>query len=140
MRKEGFMLKTISEKVYEGISFSKGNKPRFNLLKSCLIEQGIFINNKGESPIIKPVLDYIEMIDSNINLGNILSIQETEIEQQVEEFGSVAQIKSSYKLDFEGKKGVQTRYGVNLFQLINHNGQWLISSMCWDDKPDKSLL
>lgn len=140
MRKEGFMLKTISEKVYEGISFSKGNKPRFDLLKSCFIEQGIFINNKGESPIIKPVLDYIEMIDSNINLGNILSIQETEIEQQVEEFGSVAQIKSSYKLDFEGKEGVQTRYGVNLFQLINHNGQWLISSMCWDDKPDKSLL
>lgn len=140
MRKEGFMLKTISEKVYEGISFSKGNKPRFDLLKSCFIEQGIFINNKGESPIIKPVLDYIEMIDSNINLGNILSIQETEIEQQVEEFGSVAQIKSSYKLDFEGKKGVQTRYGVNLFQLIKHNGQWLVSSMCWDDKPDKSLL
>ena len=134
------MLKAISEKVYEGISFSKGNKPRFDLLKSCFIEQGIFINNKGESPIIKPVLDYIEMINSNINNGNILSIQETEIEQQVEEFGSVAQIKSSYKLDFEGKQGVQARYGVNLFQLINHNGQWLISSMCWDDKADKSLL
>ena len=86
------MLKAISEKVYEGISFSKGNKPRFDLLKSCFIEQGIFINNKGESPIIKPVLDYIEMIDSNINNGNILSIQETEIEQQIEDFAHSAKL------------------------------------------------
>ncbi len=134
------MLKNIPSKVYEGISFSKGSMPDFELLKSCFIEQGIFINNKGESPIIKPVLDYVSMIKNNIENGNILSIQETEISQNIQVFGNVAQISSDYKLVFEGKQSSQVRYGVNLFQVINNNGQWLVSSMCWDDRNDKSLL
>lgn len=134
------MLKDIPSKVYEGISFSKGSTPDFELLKSCFIEQGIFINNKGDKPIIKPVLDYISMIKNNIENGNILSIQETEISQNIQVFGNVAQITSDYKLVFEGKQSSQVRYGVNLFQVINNNGQWLVSSMCWDDRNDKSLL
>ncbi|GAA6146935.1 hypothetical protein [Thalassolituus maritimus] len=134
------MLKDIPSKVYEGISFSKGSMPDFELLKSCFIEQGIFINNKGENPIIKPVLDYVSMIENNIENGNILSIQETEISQNIQVFGNVAQISSDYELVFEGKQSSQVRYGVNLFQVINNNGQWLVSSMCWDDRNDKSLL
>lgn len=134
------MLKDVPSRVYEGISFSKGSMPNFELLKSCFIEQGIFINNKGDSPVIKTVLDYVSMIKGNIESGNILSIQEIELTQHIQTFGNVAQISSGYELNFEGKQGYQTRYGVNLFQLINDNGQWLISSMCWDDRSDKSLL
>ena len=80
------------------------------------------------------------MIKNNIENGNILSIQETEISQNIQVFGNVAQITSDYKLVFEGKQSSQVRYGVNLFQVINNNGQWLVSSMCWDDRNDKSLL
>ena len=134
------MLKDVPSRVYEGISFSKGSMPSFELLKSCFIEQGIFINNKGDSPIIKSVLDYISMIRDNVENGNIVSIRETELTQNIQIFGNVAQIISGYELNFEGKQGSQTRYGVNLFQLISNNGQWLISSMCWDDRSDKSLL
>lgn len=134
------MLKDIPSKIYDAISFNKGSKPDFELLGSSFIEQGIFINNKGESPVIKSVPDYATMIDTNIGNGNIISIKETEIRNNVQVFGNVAQICSEYELIFEGKGGVQTRYGVNLFQLINQQGTWLVSSMCWDDKVDKSLL
>ncbi|WP_370978313.1 hypothetical protein [Agaribacterium sp. ZY112] len=134
------MLKNIPSTVYKGISFKDGEKPKFNLLKSSFIDQGLFINNKGGSPVIKPVPEYISMIETNINNGNIVSIKETELAQKIETFGNVAQIQSSYQLDFVGKQGSQRRYGVNLFQLINNDGKWLISSMCWDDEPDKSLI
>lgn len=134
------MLKDIPQRVYEGISFERGSIPNFELLKSCFIEEGIFINNKGDNPVIKPVLDYISMIKNNVENGNIMSIKETEISQNIQVFGNVAQISSDYELTFEGKQGSQIRYGVNLFQLINKNGQWLVSSMCWDDRNDKSLL
>jgi len=134
------MLNEIPSRVYQGISFLKGEVPNFELLASCFIEQGIFINNKGEAPVIKSVPDYISMIGSAIENGVILSIQETELSQSIQTYGKVAQVSSEYQLIFEGKQGQQIRFGVNLFQLIFKNERWLVSSMCWDDRPDKSLL
>ena len=134
------MLKEIPKEVYKAISFEKGSKPDFDLLASLFIEKGLFINNKGEQPVIKPVPDYVKMIETNIDNGNIVSIKEVEISNEVIEFGGVAQIASKYELVFEGATGRQTRYGVNLFQLIRQNGNWLVSSMCWDDRTNKSLF
>lgn len=134
------MLSEIPSTVYQGISFVKGESPDFNLLASCFLDQGLFINNKGETAIIKSVPDYVSMIKGAIENGVILSIKEIELSNNIQTFGKVAHISSEYELIFEGKQGVQKRYGVNLFQLINCNGRWLISSMCWDDRDDKSLL
>ncbi|WP_369983302.1 hypothetical protein [Thalassolituus sp.] len=134
------MLKEVPAKVYRGISFEKDGSPDFDLLASCFIEQGIFINNKGDTPVIKTVPAYISMIGSAIESGMIISIKERELSSSIQTYGKIAQISSEYELTFEGKQGIQTRYGVNLFQLIFHNDQWLISSMCWDDRTDKSLL
>ena len=134
------MLKDIPAKIYSAISFDKGCRPDFELLESSFIELGVFINNKGESPVIKSVPDYVAMIETNIENGNIVSIKESEICNNIQVFGNVAQVSSEYELIFEGKNGTQTRYGVNLFQLINNNGNWLVTSMCWDDREDKSLI
>jgi hypothetical protein len=134
------MPNEIPSRIYQGISFLRGEAPDFKLLASCFIEQGIFINNKGESPVIKSVPDYFSMIGSAIESGVIISLQETELSQSIQIYGKVAQISSEYQLIFEGKQGKQIRFGVNLFQLILKNECWLVSSMCWDDRPDKSLL
>ena len=134
------MLKDIPAQVYSGISFEKGVLPNLSILESCFIEDGLFINNKGDMPVIKRVSDYTKMIKDNIDNGNIISILESELKNEVRVFGKVAQIASEYQLVFEGKSGVQTRYGVNLFQLVLVADKWLITSMCWDDKTDHSLL
>ena len=134
------MLQEIPSTVYRGISFSKGSQPNYELLTSCFINHGIFINNKGDAPVIKSVPDYMSMLGQAIDNGAIVSIEESELSHSIQRFGKVAQISSAYQLKFEGKQGMQTRFGVNLFQLIFQNGQWLIASMCWDDRPDKTLL
>ena len=107
------MLKDIPAQVYSGISFEKGVLPNLSILESCFIEDGLFINNKGDMPVIKRVSDYTMMIKDNIDNGNIISILESELKNEVRVFGKVAQIASEYQLVFEGKSGVQTRYGVN---------------------------
>jgi hypothetical protein len=134
------MLKDIPAQVYSGISFEKGVLPNLSILEGCFIEDGLLINNKGDMPVIKRVSDYTKMIKDNIDNGNIISILESELKNEVRVFGKVAQIASEYQLVFEGKSGVQTRYGVNLFQLVLVADKWLITSMCWDDKTDHSLL
>lgn len=134
------MLKDIPAKIYAAISFEKGSKPDFQSLASSFIEKGLFINNKGKSPVVKSVPDYVSMISFNIDEGNIESVKEIEISNEVLVVGKVAQIRSEYELMFEGKGSPQIRYGVNLFQLIYQNDNWLVTSMCWDDRADKSLI
>ncbi len=133
-------MKEITQKVYEAISFDKGSNPSYEKLKACFIDEGLFINNKGDSPMIKSVDDYIAFIKEMVNNKNILSLSEKELKFECQVIGKVASITSSYQLDFETQQGSMTRYGVNLFQLIFKDGEWLISSMCWDDKEDKSLI
>ena len=134
------MVHHIAQSIYEAISFKKGEQPDFNNLKSYFITQGLFINNKGEEPMVKPVDEYITFIKTLINAGTVLCLEESEISSDIQLFGKVGTITSQYKLDFETSSGSFTRYGVNLFQVIKHHGQWLVVSMSWDDKENQELF
>ena len=134
------MPTNITKEVYKAISFEKGSAPDYDNLISNFITEGLFINNKGETPMIKPINDYITFIKSNVDAGNILSLTESEIDSTVSIFGNVGNIISQYKLDFETSAGTFTKYGINLFQIIKKESEWKITSMCWDDKDDKELF
>ena len=134
------MPENITQQVYEAISFEEGSQPSYENLLKNFISEGLFINNKGEKPMIKPINDYVSFIKTNVEAGNIISIKEIELNRKVTLFGSVGNIVSQYKLEAQSGTGKQTRYGVNLFQIIKHDNEWKISSMCWDDNEDKSLL
>ena len=134
------MPKNIPLKVYESFSFVEGSQPNYEKLLSYFVVEGLFINNKGENPMVKPLIDYVAFIKSNIEAGNILSIKETVVENSVTLFGKVGHIVSRYKLEAKTRGGMQTRYGVNLFQIIKYGTAWKISAMCWDDYEDKRLF
>jgi hypothetical protein len=134
------MPKNIPVEVYEAISFQEGSEPDYEKLLSYFVAEGLFINNKGETPMTKSLRDYAAFIKSNIDAGNILSISETEVENSVSLFGKVGHIVSRYKLEVKTRNGTQTRYGVNLFQAVRSGTVWKISSMCWDDYPDQRLF
>jgi hypothetical protein len=134
------MPKNIPKEVYESFSFQEGSQPNYERLLSCFIVEGLFINNKGENPMVKPLKDYVAFIKSNVEAGNILSIKESEIENSVTLFGKVGHIVSRYQLEAKTRGGMQTRYGVNLFQIIKFGTKWKISSMCWDDHEDQRLF
>lgn len=130
----------IAKKVYECFSFEAGGKPNFDDLRKLFITNGLMINNKSETPQIRTFCEYESFILHNIELGNIISILEVEIDQKCEQYGKVANIASEYELTFESPAGKQTRYGVNVFQLVRCNNDWLISSMSWDDAPQKGKI
>jgi len=130
----------ITKEVYDAISFEEGGSPHYVNLLANFIDEGLFINNKGELPMIKPINDYVAFIKSNVEAGNILSIKETEIKSDIRLFGHVGNIVSQYKLEAKSGLGKQIRYGVNLFQIIKQGNKWKVASMCWDDNDDESLL
>jgi hypothetical protein len=130
----------LPQKIYEYFSFKKGSHPNFSEMKGHFTPHGIFISNKGEKPIVKPFDEFAEFINSNIDSGNIVEIEESEIGNDVQLFGKVGQIASRYRLVTRTPSGCQTRYGVNLFQLVQYGSEWKVSSMCWDDYPDQRLF
>ena len=134
------MPKNIPKEIYKHFSFQEGGQPNFERMLSYFISEGLFINNKGDSPLVKPLAEFVSFIKGNIEARNILSIDESEIENNVTLFGKVGHIASRYKLEAKTRNGVQTRYGVNLFQVIKFGTEWKVSSMCWDDYPDKRLF
>jgi len=133
------MLKFIPSEVYAALSFRQGAFPDFDRLAGFFLPEAVFINNKGDVPQVKQLHTYINMVESLIDDGTMLSLRETEIEQTCQVYGKVAQINSAYELVFSTPEGVFTRYGVNLFQLVKCDNRWLITSMCWDDRPDETL-
>ena len=134
------MPKNIAKEVYESFSFQEGSQPNYERLLSYFVVEGLFISNKGEAPMVKPLKNFVAFIKSNIDAGNILSINESEIENNVTLFGKVGHIVSRYKLEAKTPNGMQTRYGVNLLQLTKYGSEWKISSMCWDDYEDQRLF
>lgn len=134
------MPKNIPKAIYKHFSFQEGGQPNFARMLSHFVPEGLFINNKGDNPLVKPLTDFVSFIKGNIDAGNILSIDESEIANNVTLFGKVGHIASRYKLEAKSRNGVQTRYGVNLFQVIRLGTEWKVSSMCWDDYPDQRLF
>lgn len=130
----------IPNYVYESFSFKEGGQPDFETLLSYFLPQGLFINNKGDSPRVRSLQEFVAFMKGNIDAGDIISICESEIDNTVAIFGKVGHIVSRYKLEAETPNGLQTRYGVNLFQMIKSGEVWKISSMCWDDYEDQRLI
>lgn len=127
------MLEQILKDIYDAITFSEGGSPQFDLMKQHFCEGAKMISNKGDKPTVLTVDEFIEMVSSNVASGDILAVRESEIQSEFSIYGKVAQIASEYELYFQGKDSSQSRYGVNLLQLIQIDGRWLITSMCWDD-------
>ena len=134
------MPKNIPQEIYQHFSFQEGGAPNFAQMLSFFVPEGLFINNKGDKPLVKSLAEFVSFMKGNIDEGNILSIDESEIENNVTLFGKVGHIASRYKLVANTRNGVQVRYGVNLFQIINYGKEWMVSSMCWDDYPDQRLF
>jgi len=127
------MLEHIIKDIYDAITFAEGGAPRFELMRPHFLEDAKMISNKGGTPTVLSVDGFIDMVSRNVANGDIVSVRESEIQSEYSIYGKVAQIASEYELYFQGKDSSQTRYGVNLLQLIQTDGKWLITSMCWDD-------
>ena len=46
------MVENIPKSIYENFSFKEGEKPNFDKMLEHFIPEGLFINNKGETPMV----------------------------------------------------------------------------------------
>jgi len=59
--------------------------------------------------------------------------QEEEIARQVDRFGDVAQVFTTYQKRYWGADEILGR-GINSINLVHHDGRWWVTSIVWDEE------
>jgi hypothetical protein len=65
---------------------------------------------------------------------------EREIARQVERFGAIAHVFSTYESRRRADDAAPMARGINSIQLVEHDGRWWIITVMWDqERPDNPL-
>ena len=127
--------KTI-DRFFMFLSFPDTSHLQIDSLRNVFVSEGKLINNFGKKPLIFTVHEYIAGIRTNVSSGQLHSTQEKELARNVDVFGKIAHVLSTFELTMVGKDGKMVRRGINSIQLLKLDGRWLILSLIWDRESD----
>jgi hypothetical protein len=127
---------------YEAISRAPGEYTDWDRYRSLFLPQAQLIPNTellgGEFRVIT-VQEFIDWLDAwyaeNVPIGGPTDrgFEEEEIAADVEIYGDVAQVFSTYQKRLWGGEAAFGR-GIQSFQLVRSNGRWWIASIAWDEE------
>lgn len=142
---DGVSVETVVAALYESITFSEGEEPDMERLRSLFIPNALFIRSTPEGPNIMDLEGFISSFKERILSNALTSFYEAEIVRTIHTFGGIAHVFSTYK------KGVNTtdpRFlgrGINSIQLFHDGDRWWACSITWEDErsdnpiPEKYL-
>jgi hypothetical protein len=139
-------IDAIIKALYDVISGPKGQARDWNRMRSLFVPQAHLIptvsrQQGGRALLVLNVNDYIA--GSGQMLMDV-GFREREVTRKVEEFGSIAQVFSTYE-SFRGDETAPFMRGINSIQLFNDGTRWWVVNIFWDAErtgltiPDKYL-
>lgn len=127
-------LDELTKELYASISFAKGEQPDLEKLKTFFYNGGKLINNSAAQPKEFTVAQFADMVQEQIDKGQLESFSEQEVSSKTEVFGKIAHRFSTYEARFDVSSVAPFAVGVNSIQFIKVDGDWLVTSMVWDDE------
>lgn len=124
----------LTAELYNSICFKTGEKPDLEKLKTLFYGNGKLVNNSGSKPQEYTVEQFCQEVMQQIEHKKLEAFHEKEVAHKTEVFSKVAQRFSTYEARFDADSASPFAVGVNCIQYIQVNGQWLITSMVWDDE------
>lgn len=133
-------IEGIVKALYEVISGPAGKRD-WNRFKSLYYKDAYMAamapTPTGERKLMKfSPEEYIQM---NSPLFEKFAFYEKELGRQVNQFGSIAQVFTSYAFTAETPTPMKER-GINSIQLVNEGGRWWIMSIIWDDETKENQI
>jgi hypothetical protein len=130
----------IVKALYEVISGPAGKRD-WNRFRSLYYKDAYMAamapTPTGEKKLMKfSPEEYIKM---NAPMFEKFAFYEKELGRQVNQFGSIAQVFTSYTFTVETPSPMNER-GINSIQLVNEGGRWWIMSIMWDDETKENQI
>jgi len=130
-------IEGIVDATYAAIARAPGDPFDWDLFRSLFIEEATLIPNTEQRQGVFTVLspqDFIDWIDAATPIGgpNDRGFTETGYHNEIDRYGDIANVMSSYKKHFWGSDEV-IGAGINSFQLVWNQDRWWIVSIIWDE-------
>ncbi len=123
--------------VYDVISGDAGQKRDWDRMRSLFHPEARLVpmvkRNNGIQPVFLKVEDYITRGGPNLERDGF---HEREIAHQIQQFGDMAQVFSSYESRHGKDDPEPFLRGVNSFQLCRQGGRWWVLQILWEQETD----
>ena len=130
-------IEAIIAATYESIEREPGGQFDWDRFRSLFIPQAVLIPNteqrQGHFDVQTPE-DFVTWIEGATQIGgaNDRGFAEEGYHNEIDQYGDVANVMSSYQKHFWGETRILGR-GVNSFQLVRNGGRWWITGIAWDE-------
>jgi hypothetical protein len=134
-------IDSIVKAYYAATAGARGQARDWDRMRSLFVENGRLIvahhpphgeNEAGETALfLMPVSDYIE---ANRKYLERAGFTEKELSRRVEEFGSIAQVWSTYESRRNADDPQPYARGIYSFQLATDGRRWYIVNVMWDNE------
>lgn len=107
------------------------------IIRELFVPEGRIISNVGNDPVVMDLDAFVEPRQKMLTDGTLTEFSEWEVSGRTEIFGSVAHRFTEYR-----KSGVRDGarfegHGHKTTQFLRTRAGWRMSSMAWDDEPDR---
>ena len=124
--------------AYEAIQRAPGESYDWTRFRSLFLPQARLIPNteqRGGAFVVHTPDEFAALVDSFTVVGGPQDrgFAEEQIHAEVEQYGDVAQVFSTYQKRFYDSDEILGR-GINSFQLVRHDGRWWIVGIVWDEE------
>lgn len=130
--------------AYAALGFAEGDAPDYDAIRMLFTPNATMYHFRYDTLAAFDLTGFISGYKAAVDGGGIRSFSEVELGGKTEYFGNVAHRISAYGSYFNGSDEMLER-GVNSFQLLKIDGEWIINSVIWDIEkegqpiPDKFL-
>ena len=129
----------IVEAAYAAIQRAPGEAYDWSRFRSLFLPRATLIPNTeqtGGSFVVHTPGSFVDWIDANTVVGGSSDrgFAEEQIHAEVEQYGDIAQVFSTYQKRFYDSDEILGR-GINSFQLVRYDGRWWIVGIAWDEEP-----
>ena len=131
-------ISDLLDRMYTVISFEEGSEPNWQGLEELFSSHARITRITPEATDHMDRKSFLEMTRDLFEIGAYTSFYEFELAREIEQFGDIAQVWSTYETRRNREARDALGRGINSIQLIREQGAWRVLGLLWDESHAES--
>ncbi len=127
-------INKLTTSFFDVFTNVEGKTPNVKKIEELFITNGVIISNTHGAPEIYNLKEFIAPREKILNDGTLTDFIESEISQNTEIFGNIAQRFCLYEKSGKLNDVYFESRGMKTIQFIKINEEWKMSSVAWSDE------
>jgi len=130
----------IINAIYDSITFSQGEKPDMARFRSLCATNAPFIRIRPDGVDKMDSDSFFSAFQERVETGALKSFYEGEIFRKTHQYGSLAQVFTTYEKGMNTDDPESFNRGINSIQLYHDGQRWWISCLMWEDESPENPI